>query len=574
MARMIPAIPKDFHGSKGEERVFRALRSLDDAITVIHSFRWLHPGNAQAHRQCLGAQGEGDFVLLDPTRGVLVVEVKGGEVWCRDGEWFQRNRNTGHAQAVDPEAQASNTMYRIRSEVSERCPAAANVLFCHAVWFPDGKLDRTCLPMNCHPHMALDGEDVIEPEKAINRTFAYWRSVRPGSRTPGAESATIFKLLAPSFSIVRSVRQTLDEREEQLVQLNQDQAKILDFLDQQMHAAILGAAGTGKTLLAVEKAKRIASPSEPALFLCFNSALRDHLRTYHKHPNVSYHSFHGFSREITGPDGTLDQSVQVLLERLADDEQLPYAHLIVDEAQDFEREWLEFLKYRFRDGAFYVFYDRYQAVQGQKETSWLDDVPCRLVLTRNCRNTDPIARAAYRAAALKLSPTLGVEGPQPTLHCAPNDLAAVTLVEEMVAYACKHHKTPAHEIAVISLETICQGSTWSLPKLGGQSVSDVPQLNHVTATTVRRFKGLEASLVIVVDVDLTRASEHLWRLLLYIACSRARHALHIITSTPESSLELVVQALSDTEKSRPSWRTICRLLGLRSALGGSNDPFN
>jgi hypothetical protein len=44
MARMIPAIPKDFHGSKGEERVFRALRSLPDEIIVIHSFRWLHPG--------------------------------------------------------------------------------------------------------------------------------------------------------------------------------------------------------------------------------------------------------------------------------------------------------------------------------------------------------------------------------------------------------------------------------------------------------------------------------------------------------------------------------------------------
>src|SRR5687768_12578097 len=98
MARMIPEIPKDFHGSKGEERVFRALRSLNDDVTVIHSFRWLHPGNARALTQRLGAQGEGDFVLIDPARGVLVMEVKGGDVWCQDGEWFQRNRITGHAQ--------------------------------------------------------------------------------------------------------------------------------------------------------------------------------------------------------------------------------------------------------------------------------------------------------------------------------------------------------------------------------------------------------------------------------------------------------------------------------------------
>ncbi len=60
--------------------------------------------------------------------------------------------------------------------------------------------------------------------------------------------------------------------------------------------------------------------------------------------------------------------------------------------------------------SFYAFYDRYQAIQGQKETSWLDDIPCRLVLTRNCRNTDQIARAAYRAAGLPISPNLGISG--------------------------------------------------------------------------------------------------------------------------------------------------------------------
>ena len=56
-------------------------------------------------------QGEGDFVLVDPARGILVVEVKGGNIWCEQGEWFQQNRNTGHAQAIDPEAQASNTWF-------------------------------------------------------------------------------------------------------------------------------------------------------------------------------------------------------------------------------------------------------------------------------------------------------------------------------------------------------------------------------------------------------------------------------------------------------------------------------
>ena len=142
MARMIPPAPRDFHGSPGEERVFRALRSLPDEVVVIHSFRWLHPGNARALTRHLGAQGEGDFVLFDPARGVMVVEVKGGDIWCQRGEWRQRNRKTGRVEIIFPETQASDTMHRIRLEVVDRVPEAGNLLFCHTVWFPDGAVDR------------------------------------------------------------------------------------------------------------------------------------------------------------------------------------------------------------------------------------------------------------------------------------------------------------------------------------------------------------------------------------------------------------------------------------------------
>lgn len=573
MARMIPAMPKDFHGSKGEERVFRALRSLPDDIIVIHSFRWLHPGNARALGRELGAQGEGDFVLIDPARGVLVVEVKGGDVWCDEGEWFQRNRRTGHTEAIDPEAQASNTMFRIRSDVVDRMPSAAGVLFCHAVWFPDGAVDRDNLPMNCHSHMTLDSEDIAQPEKAIQRAFAYWRALHPKRGGPGADTKPLLKLLAPTFSIVPSIRQKIDEREEQLVQLNREQAKVLNFLGEQLHAAVHGAAGTGKTLLAVEKARQLASPSKPVLFLCFNAALRDHLRAHHSNPNVSYHTFHGFAREIVGPDGSLEEATQRLIEHLADDKPLPYDHLVVDEGQDFDCDWLEFLGSRFSRGAFYVFYDRYQAIQGQKDTSWIDAIPCRLVLTRNCRNTDPIARAAYRAAGLPVSPTLGIEGPQPVLHAVADNSAAVELADGLIASACREHKTNPSEIAVLSLETIEEGSPWFRPKLGGRGVSNNPEPDRITVTTARRFKGLEASLILVVDADFSRASDPLWRLLLYVACSRARHAVHIITTTPETSLADAVQALAGTDKARPSWRALCRFLGVRRG-GKSDAPFN
>ena len=79
----------------------------------------------------------------------MVIEVKGGNVWCERGEWRQRNRKTGEVNTIYSEEQASNTVHRIRPEVQLRVPEAGSLLLCHTVWFPDGVVDRTNLPMNC-----------------------------------------------------------------------------------------------------------------------------------------------------------------------------------------------------------------------------------------------------------------------------------------------------------------------------------------------------------------------------------------------------------------------------------------
>lgn len=573
MARMYPAKPRDFHGSKGEERVFRALKALPDDVVVLHSFRWVHPGRARIASKQFKSQGEGDFVVFDPSRGILVLEVKGGEIWCQNGEWLQRNRKTGEIQQIEPEAQASETMFRIRDELTFRIPETKKLLFCHAVWFPDQAIDKSNLPFNYHQDMTLDGEDIARAELAIRRAFNFWKACLPAR--DGAHPDTVQRItaaLAPSLSFVRSVRQTLDEREALFVELTREQSRILDFLDEQAHAAIVGAAGTGKTLLAVEKARRLASPTEPVLFLCFNAALRDHLNTHHSQPNVSYLTFHGLARRLIGQEGSLDEAEAGLLEHLSDDRDLPYDHVVIDEAQDFKPDWLEFLRYRFRERSFYAFYDRHQVIQRKTHTEWLDDIPCRLVLTRNCRNTDPIARVAYRSAGLRISPTLGITGPRPVLHRLSTQAEAVERAETLIRGACEQHHTPAHEIALLTLDTLDPGDRWIASRLAGKKISQNPEPNTVTVTTVRRFKGLEAALVIIVDVDFRRFEDEEWRRRLYVACSRARQAVHLFTTNREEDLATALPLLSDTPRVRLSWRALERHLGVR--LGGKDDdPF-
>lgn len=573
MAKMIPANRREFHGSKGEEKAFYALRALPDSVTVIHSFRWLHPGNSRNVRGDFEAQGEGDFVIFDPAQGVLVIEVKGGEIWCERGEWQQKNRKTGVVKSIYPEEQASNTVHRIREEIQQREADARSLLFCHAVWFPEGTADRSKLPMNCPSEIVFDGEDLARPDQAIQKAFAYWHNRFPGRGGVSTEKAQrILAALAPTFDFVRSVRQTLDEREEELVQLTREQARIVEFLDEQSHAAVHGAAGTGKTLIAIEKARRLASPNEPLLFLCYNSALKDHLRQNHSLANVHFATFDGFVREIIGPNGTLKEAENDLVIYLLDDGSLPYTHLIIDEAQDFETDWLEALAYKFRDGIFYVFYDRNQLIQ-REDLGWLDSSPCRLALTRNCRNTNEVARVAYRAGGISVSPTLGLSGPKPSLWSVDSTSDAIETTRKLLEAAMKVAKVAPEDLAILTLEALQSESPWHKLSLQGVAISDRPKAGCVTLTTVRKFKGLEASLVVVADADFRNADDPDWRRRLYVACSRARQAVHIISSTPEKELKTALVSFSDTDKVRVSWRSLATTLGVRLREGEIDDPF-
>lgn len=570
---MYPADRREFHDSKGEEKAFYALRSLPERVTVIHSFRWLHPGNQRQVKGEFPAQGEGDFVLFDPDQGLLVLEVKGGEVWCEHGEWRQKNRRTGVVKTIYPEEQAGNTVHRIRKDIVAREPSAERLLFCHAIWFPDYAVSRAELPMNCPAEIVLDAEDLARVSGAIDRVFSYWRKALPGRGGLNAEPAKrVFNALLPTFSLVRSVRQGLDEREAELVQLTQEQARVVHFLDEQSHAAIHGAAGTGKTLVALEKARRMASPSEPVLFLCYNAPLRDHLRHSHSMANVHFATFGGFAREMMGPAGTLRDAEDGLVTLLLEDGAIPYTHVIIDEAQDFEPDWLEALAYRFRDGVFYVFYDRNQLVQ-QGDPKWLDDVPCRLVLTRNCRNTDAVARVAYRAAGLPTAPTLGVAGTKPVIHVVSDEAEAIRLTETLLKAASNKGKVAPEELAVLTLNTLPDDSAWHTIQLNAVRAEDRPTKGHVTLSTARRFKGLEATLVIVADAEFGKAMDPDWRRRLYVACSRARQAVHIISATPERELGPALRSLADTDKVRTSWRSLANLLGARLSGGEADDPF-
>ena len=73
---------------------------------------------------------------------------------------------------------------------------------------------------------------------------------------------------------------------------------MLDFLREQKIAAIHGPAGTGKSLLAMEKARMLAQTGQKVLLLCFNEFLLQHLRIQEMDPLITVHNIRSLAEEI------------------------------------------------------------------------------------------------------------------------------------------------------------------------------------------------------------------------------------------------------------------------------------
>ncbi|WP_027641473.1 DEAD/DEAH box helicase family protein [Enterocloster clostridioformis] len=98
--------------------------------------------------------------------------------------------------------------------------------------------------------------------------------IRAGVVTDISESGArrlIREVLCPEFNIFPPVGFDTELKHMVFHRMLDEQAGILNFLSEQRTAVINGAAGTGKTLIAVEKARRHTADGQKVLFLCFRA---------------------------------------------------------------------------------------------------------------------------------------------------------------------------------------------------------------------------------------------------------------------------------------------------------------
>mgnify|MGYP000371457851 CR=1 FL=1 len=550
MAKMIPQIPKNFHPASQEGTMFSSLEKLPSEYYVFHSFRIVKQEGDVI------TESETDFVIFHKNKGIMCIEAKAGHVKCVDGIWCYSNLDP--MKYNGPYEQAIRGKWKIYNYIREHLDG--NILskcnFYHAVWFPSiskQELDFNILPSETEAAVTLTKEDLENPLSKIENIFSL--NIPRNTKTNLSDknvSDIIKKVLCPNFDLIPSATMELDLDKQVFHKMLNEQKNVLNYLVYQRSAVIQGVAGTGKTLIALEKARRHADEGEKVLFLCYNSMLHEYIAAHNEHPFIDFYTIDGFACKLCRSAVANYNQVKEILEDFYLEGNFEYKHVIIDEGQDFgqdnieENDIIELLENIIIDrddsvGTFYIFYDSMQHVQGNKIPDYITNADCKLTLYKNCRNTENIAITSLKPIRTTKPKLIDgcISGKLPRIYYVNNNNERAIKIGEVIENYKNFNIT---DIVILTCKTE-RTSALSSEIVNGK------YHGRYLFTTCRKYKGLEADAIIMVDVDedvlLTDAAK-----VFYVGASRARLQLTIVADMDKDACINVLNGYGITKISR------------------------
>ena len=547
--------------------------------TVLHSQDLAH------HRRQM--EGEIDFMVVAPGLGVLVIEVKGCHRLRRErGLWFYGRDPDGDPRG--PFKQASEAMHSLRDRLARQRAHLNGVVFQSAVCFPF--IDFTDVSEEWHSWQVIDHArlqqrslaDWVEAALAQARQRAKslhkaWFDPRAGEPTE-AQCEEIVRVLRHDFEFYESPKARAARIDEEIRHYTEAQFEALDHMRRMPRVVFDGPAGTGKTLLAIEAARRARAAGRRALLLCFNRPLAEWLREQTAGlcdaTTVSDHMVRaagipaGSPRLGGGTEFWDDELPRLAAEGLID-KPCDYDELILDEAQDVLRhQFLDVLDFTVRgglkEGSWRIFGDfRHQAIYDDSVD--LDGFcgsegnACVVFeLDENCRNAPAVAAFACAGAGICAGDGAGSPGgdgagsPGAYARCLRPDEGDAPEVrfyrdaEQQAMLLCgaleelREDGFTGPQVAVLSTrnDTACAAAavteqSWRdrlTPLMRPTPRGPVTDLksSKTRYASIHRFKGLEARAVVLTDIERLDSARE--RDLFYVGATRATQRLVVLAN--------------------------------------------
>ena len=565
MAKMIPAeISTD---NRFERDLFEKFKKLPAKWTILHSVS-VGTGSRQPR--------ELDFVILIPeSYSVVYLEAKGGRYSIRDRQWF---RDSEAVIGRSPTEQASSGMFELKDQFVAQYPQYDEpslwLSFSCAVAFTDwdisGEATRQGVTRGA---LLMGGGDVQNGNRMTQLLREHTNEVRNNfDRTErwnnrkrqfaaGQLKAMEDMLNPPTETLVTSnifFRHNLNTLLPELLEPTKSQTAALILIKGIDRCVIDGAAGTGKTVLAMESARqRCEQDGETVAILCSNPLLSSRFeqwaetlsaeqggrvmagtpasllaRAFADDPAfLSRHqqrldALPNLERALKW--GDLDNGWRGFVENtLQELEGKPavFDYLVIDEAQNlcddvFLRLLDKLLKGGLAHGRWTMFGDfinqnivtprregNNEDIQTTVAAFGASNTP-RLVLDTNCRNTYEIAAAAYDITDIE-APTLpGLHGPEVEFRYFDSNDQLHDLLEKQLA-EWDRYGFESRQIIMLSsgdddiFDQNRQYGKWKLVNIADApsgskirvSDDDSP---YVRFSNIFDFQGLESDLVILV----------------------------------------------------------------------------
>lgn len=563
MARLIPSFTDD-RTPPGERDVFNLLGRGPNDWTAIHSLD-LAPWNR-------GLRTEIDFLLIVPDVGILCIEVKSHErITFENDRWYPAEiKRSPFKQACD----ASHTFHR---RLNELAPRFTNVPVVHCCIFPRAQFD---VPRNLSVqpwelidsrtfHQFADAEALCaEIKSRMSRAIQADRGIHALDAPLSSEAVdTIVNCCVPVQRRRPDAREEIRRRESDVELLLREQQKpVLRLAELNSRLIVSGAAGTGKTLISMEVARRAAEKSRRVGLLCFNQLIGDWMkercdRINPRLPNLIVGRAIRVVAEmlaITIPENPSprywDRELPDLIqERITDPEVRSCAafdYLVLDEAQDLlATPWLcqslgSFLNHGFQDGSYCILGDFENQVLGDRasmeealRTLKSRGRPTSWHLSENCRNYRIVGESAVRLSGLNKSVYSGflrsgggIDNYDIFYYENPDE-QVVKVVQWLNEF-----KVRGYRPSEVTLLSFCDPARAVAARLSIQGVKLRPawQAGGLTSfTSVHAFKGLENKIVILTDVTLNESAFE--RYLFYVGMTRASEFVRIACNKSSQS---------------------------------------
>lgn len=554
MSQMVPA-DIDGDAPPGEREAFVALRDAPgtDEWIVFHSLG--------IGRHTSQFEGEADFVVLAPGLGILVIEVKSHLRIQADsaGRWKLGNDDW---TTRSPFTQASGEYHSIINFLRRRNLEPVAFPAGYAVWFTSIAKQNIPPAIGWHEWAVLDASDVGNAASAVRRvltaidddTTVKTAGYRHASGAPSREQVErVRAALQPEFVAEIKPAERARRRDAELTRFTTDQLALLDCVGRIPQVIVEGPAGTGKTFIAEEAARRHAAKGERVLLVMFNRLLETHLQArLGGAENITVTRLHAEMERVAGvnspPDDGADwyaTELPLLALEAATDGAFspPYDFLIIDEAQDVASDAnLDFLDALLvgglDSGRMLILGDfsNQNIFQSRIDAAALFNrrVPhaAPVDLDTNCRNRRAIGAWAESAS--------GREGLCKAFRRSDEHEGSVTVD----AFTSKEQEVELLDAAVRQLRSEGFGvkdivilapfrdsaakrasESRSVSQLG----SGIRDTSYVRWGTIHEFKGMEAPAVILTDI--AGSSDRLPDLI-YAGATRATDRLIVLTSLP------------------------------------------